>query len=160
MIVETSALRDGVCPASASPMPLPAIPSIEQVGESIIAEARNLMDHREAKHPSKPDVAWGGKPNGDRTIRTDCVLNFRNQTSRNVHMAKGRQNRSLRAVLARRRVAIARQICSNDTASAATAASYRYESRVRELQQRFEIELQGVRDAYLQQLAGLDLEGQ
>ena len=55
---------------------------------------------------------------------------------------------------------IARQICSNDTASAATAASYRYESRVRELQQRFEIELQGVRDAYLQELAGLDLEEQ
>jgi hypothetical protein len=57
-------------------------------------------------------------------------------------------------------LAIARQICSNDTASAATAASYRYESRVRELQQRFEIELQGVRDAYLQELPGLDLEGQ
>jgi hypothetical protein len=55
---------------------------------------------------------------------------------------------------------IARQICSNDTASAATAASYRYESRVRELQQRFEVELQGVRDAYLQELAGLDLEEQ
>ncbi len=52
-------------------------------------------------------------------------------------------------------LAIARQICSNDTASAATAANYRYESRVRELQQRFEIELQGVRDAYLQELAGL-----
>jgi hypothetical protein len=55
---------------------------------------------------------------------------------------------------------IARQICSNDTASAATAASYRYQARVRELEQRFEIELQGVRDAYLQELAGLDLEGQ
>jgi hypothetical protein len=52
-------------------------------------------------------------------------------------------------------LAIARQICSNDTASAAT---YRYECRVRELQQRFEVELQGVRDAYLQELAGLDLE--
>jgi len=163
MIVETSALRDGVCPASASPMPLPAIPSIEQVGESIIAEARHLMDHREAKHPSKPDVAWGGKPNGDRTIRTDCVLNFRNQTSRNVHMAKGlttsKPEPSGRFSTAPS-LAIARQICSNDTASAATAASYRYERRVRELQQRFEIELQGVRDAYLQQLAGLDLEGQ
>jgi hypothetical protein len=57
-------------------------------------------------------------------------------------------------------LAIARQICSNDTASAATAASYRYQARVRELEQRFEQELQGVRDAYLQELAGLDLEGQ
>ena len=44
-------------------------------------------------------------------------------------------------------LAIARQICSNDTG-------------VRELEQRFEIELQGVRDAFLQELAGLDLEGQ
>jgi len=52
---------------------------------------------------------------------------------------------------------IARQICSNDTASAASAASYRYQARVRELEQRFEAELQGVRDAYLQELAGLDL---
>jgi len=57
-------------------------------------------------------------------------------------------------------LAIARQICSNDTASAASAATYRFEARCRELQQRFEIELQGVRDAYLQELAGLDLEGQ
>ncbi len=58
-------------------------------------------------------------------------------------------------------LAIARQICSNDTASAATAASYRYQARVRELEQRFEVELQGVRDAFLQELAGLDLvEGQ
>jgi hypothetical protein len=56
-------------------------------------------------------------------------------------------------------LAIARQICSNDTASAATAASYRYQARVRELEQRFEQELQGVRDAFLQELAGLDLEG-
>ena len=51
-------------------------------------------------------------------------------------------------------LAIARQICSNDTASAATAASYRYQARVRELEQRFEVELQGVREAFLQELAG------
>jgi len=55
---------------------------------------------------------------------------------------------------------VARQICSNDTASAASAATYRFECRVREMQQRFEIEMQGIRDAYLQELAGLDLEGQ
>ncbi len=41
--------------------------------------------------------------------------------------------------------------------SAASAATYRYECRVRELQARFEIELQGVRDAYLSELASLDL---
>ena len=49
---------------------------------------------------------------------------------------------------------IARQIGSNDAAS---AASYRYEARVRELHARFENELQAVRDAYLHELAGLDL---
>jgi hypothetical protein len=54
-------------------------------------------------------------------------------------------------------LAIARQ---NDTAGAASAATYRFECRCRELQDRFEQELQGVRDAYLQELAGLDLEGE
>ena len=52
---------------------------------------------------------------------------------------------------------IARQIGSNDAASAASAASYRYEARMRELHARFENELQAVRDAYLRELAGLDL---
>ena len=49
-------------------MRLPAIPRVEQVGEPIIADARNRMDHGYAKHPSEPDVAWGAKPNGDRAI--------------------------------------------------------------------------------------------
>jgi hypothetical protein len=49
-------------------MPPPAIPNVEQVGESIIADARNRMDHGEAKQPSEPDVARGSKPNGDRAI--------------------------------------------------------------------------------------------
>jgi hypothetical protein len=57
-------------------------------------------------------------------------------------------------------LAIARQICSNDTASAASAATYRFECRCRDLQDRFEQELQGVRDAYLAELAALDLEGE
>jgi hypothetical protein len=85
------------------------------------------------------------------------------RTARDINMAKGlaatRPEPSGRFSTAPSLV-IARQICSNDTASAATAASYRYAARVRELQQRFEQELQGVRDAYLQELAGLDLEGQ
>jgi hypothetical protein len=54
---------------------------------------------------------------------------------------------------------IARQIGSNDAASAASAASYRYEARVRELHTRFENELQAVRDAYLQELAGIGRQG-
>jgi hypothetical protein len=29
------------------------------------------MDHGYAKYPPEPDVAWGAKPNGDRTIRAD-----------------------------------------------------------------------------------------
>ena len=45
------------------------LPKVIEVGESIIADARNLMDHGEAKHPVEPDVAWGSKPNGDRAIR-------------------------------------------------------------------------------------------
>lgn len=84
-------------------------------------------------------------------------------TPREIHMAKtlttAKPEPSCRFSTAPS-LAIARQICSNDTASAATAASYRYQARVRELEQRVEVELQGVRDAYLQELAGLDLEGQ
>jgi hypothetical protein len=57
-------------------------------------------------------------------------------------------------------LAIARQIASNDTTSAASAATYRFECRCRELQARFEEELQGVRDAYMRELADLDLEGE
>ncbi len=48
-------------------------------------------------------------------------------------------------------------ICSHDTASAAPVATYRYQSRIRELEARFEQELQGFRDAYLAELASLDL---
>jgi len=42
-------------------------------------------------------------------------------------------------------LAIARQIASNDSASAAAAATCRFECRCRELSDRFEQELQGVR---------------
>ncbi|TPV99870.1 MAG: hypothetical protein USCAAHI_00669 [Beijerinckiaceae bacterium] len=61
-------MANGFWPASALPMPLPAIPSVEQIGESIITQARKLMNRREAKHPAEPDVARGTKPNGDRAI--------------------------------------------------------------------------------------------
>ena len=50
-------MANGFWPASALPMPLPAIPSVEQIGESIITEARKLMNRREAKHPAETDVA-------------------------------------------------------------------------------------------------------
>ena len=41
----SDAWRAGVGQAIALPMRLPAIPSVEQVGEAIIANARNLMEH-------------------------------------------------------------------------------------------------------------------
>jgi hypothetical protein len=55
---------------------------MSELAEPIIADARNLMDHRDAKHPAEPDVAWGSKPNGDRAIlpymqaalRFNCML--------------------------------------------------------------------------------------
>jgi hypothetical protein len=56
---------DGFCPAIALPMPLPAVPSVEQIGKPIISDARNLMDHWQAKHPPEPDIARGSKPNCD-----------------------------------------------------------------------------------------------
>jgi hypothetical protein len=53
---------------------------------------------------------------------------------------------------------IANRISSNDQANAARSATFRYEARVRELEDRFEQEMQGVRDAYLQELAALELD--
>jgi hypothetical protein len=53
---------------------------------------------------------------------------------------------------------VARQIATTDTALAARAATHRFEARERELRMRFESELQAVRDAFLQELAGLGLE--
>jgi hypothetical protein len=67
LIAKTGAWRDGFRPAL--PMPPPAIPKVEQVGESIIADARNWMDQGEAKQRSEPDVARGSEPNGNRAIR-------------------------------------------------------------------------------------------
>jgi hypothetical protein len=53
---------------------------------------------------------------------------------------------------------VIKQITSSDTASAAEAATYRFQSRERELRSRFEAEMQAIRDAYLAELAGLELE--
>src|SRR5437764_2685676 len=47
------------------PTSLPAVPSVEQISEAIISDARNLMDHWQPKHPPEPDVARGSKPNCD-----------------------------------------------------------------------------------------------
>jgi hypothetical protein len=71
--------QQGVCPASALPMPLPAIPSVEQVGKAIIAEARNWMDHGEAKHLAEPAVAW---PNCDRAISANVEAALARHTRR------------------------------------------------------------------------------
>jgi hypothetical protein len=58
LIAETGAWRDGFRPAL--PMLPPAIPSVEQVGESIIADACNLMDHGEANISSRPSQTSPG----------------------------------------------------------------------------------------------------
>jgi hypothetical protein len=46
-------------------------------------------------------------------------------------------------------LAVAARICSSDNAHAAQAATYRYESRCRELVERFEAEMEKIRSAYL-----------
>lgn len=53
---------------------------------------------------------------------------------------------------------VIRQITTGDVASGAVAAARRFETRERELRMRFETELQAVRDAFLQELAGFDFE--
>jgi hypothetical protein len=54
-------------------MPPPAIPSVEQVGESIIAEACNLMDHWEANRGTAGQdspVVFIGISTFDRSVLT------------------------------------------------------------------------------------------
>jgi hypothetical protein len=53
---------------------------------------------------------------------------------------------------------VVKHITTTDTALAAQAATRRFEYRERELRARIEAELQAVRDAYLNELAALDLE--
>jgi hypothetical protein len=52
-------------------MPLPAVPGVEQIGEPVISEARNLMDHRQAEQPPEPSLARGSQPNRDRAVGAD-----------------------------------------------------------------------------------------
>src|SRR5450432_621501 len=52
-------------------MSLAAVPSVEQIGEAIISDARDLMDHRQAEHPPEPDVARGSQPNCYRAVGAD-----------------------------------------------------------------------------------------
>jgi hypothetical protein len=68
---EAGAVADVRRPRIGLPMPAPAIPGVEQIGEPIISDARNLMDHRQAEQAPEPDVARGSEPNCDRAVGAD-----------------------------------------------------------------------------------------
>lgn len=54
----------------------------------------------------------------------------------------------------------ATRIDDSDATNAACAANYRFQARMRELEQQFEVKASELRAAYLQELAGLDLDGE
>jgi hypothetical protein len=54
---------------------------------------------------------------------------------------------------------VATRICSSDNAHAAQAATYRYESRCRELVERFEAEMEKIRSAYIRRAGRLQTSG-
>src|ERR1700722_4320643 len=53
------------------PMSLPVVPSVEQIGEPVIAETGDLMNARQAGEPSEPAIARRRAPNGDRAVSAD-----------------------------------------------------------------------------------------
>src|SRR5580693_10249011 len=53
------------------PVSLAAIPGVEQIGEPVIAERRDLMNARQADQPGEPAVARRRAPNGNRAVDAD-----------------------------------------------------------------------------------------
>ena len=57
-------------------MSLAAVPGIEQIGETIIGEARDRMDDGKGERPPKPDIAGSSQPDCDRTIGPEMQSTF------------------------------------------------------------------------------------
>src|SRR5262249_6470891 len=60
----------------ASPMSLPAIPGIQEIGETVVGEARDLDHAGQADEASEPGVARRAPPDFDGAIRADMELAF------------------------------------------------------------------------------------
>src|ERR1700722_1930621 len=52
-------------------MALPAVPGIEQIGEPVVDDARDLTNHGRADQPPKPYVTGGPEPGLDGAIGPD-----------------------------------------------------------------------------------------
>src|SRR5262245_38359903 len=51
-----------------SPMPLATVPGVEQIGEAVVDEARDLAQHRQSQHARQPAVAGRATPDLDGAI--------------------------------------------------------------------------------------------
>jgi hypothetical protein len=56
---------------AALPMPHPAIPREQQIGEPIVGKAGDLTKNRQAQEPPKPGLAGRCQPNRDRAVGAD-----------------------------------------------------------------------------------------
>lgn len=52
-------------------MPLPAVPGVEQIGETVVDQMRNLTNDWQADEPAEPGIARRISPNCDRAIGAD-----------------------------------------------------------------------------------------
>ena len=52
-------------------MPVPAIPRIEQIGKTVVDDARDLTNDGQADEPAEPGIARRVSPNGDSAIGAD-----------------------------------------------------------------------------------------
>ena len=62
--------------AVALPVPLPAIPGIEQIGETIVTETGDLTDDWPVNDPPQPIVARRAPPDRDRAYDTHIEAAF------------------------------------------------------------------------------------
>src|SRR5262245_126606 len=57
-------------------MPPAAVPGVEQSGETVVSEARDLPQHWQPQQVAEPDIAGGTPPDFDRTIGADVEAAF------------------------------------------------------------------------------------
>src|SRR5215831_1736968 len=57
-----------------SPTPVAAIPSVEEVSEMVISEARDLTKDWQPQYPAQPEIARRAPPDFDRTVSAHVEL--------------------------------------------------------------------------------------
>jgi hypothetical protein len=55
-------------------MPFPAVPGVQQIGETVVDQTRDLTNDWQANEPAEPDISRRISPNRDGAIGADMEL--------------------------------------------------------------------------------------